>query len=122
MATSPLVNPPANPAALATVLPANRVLAGTRAAPPRPRRFMNVRRPSRPLELVTDLCDFAISAPFREEASWFGASFVFIGFVFVFWFLMFLVGVSSLLVFFGSLAPMMGNQQVIDDEVSYFAA
>ena len=35
---------------------------------------------------------------------------------------MFLVRVSFLLVFFGSLPPMMGNQQVIDDEVSYFAA
>jgi len=35
---------------------------------------------------------------------------------------MFPVGGSSLLVCFGSLPPMMGNQQVIDDEVSYFAA
>ena len=34
---------------------------------------------------------------------------------------MFVVDVSFLLVLFGSLPPMMGNQQVIDDEVSYFA-
>src|SRR6266436_2036053 len=97
MATSPLVSPPPNPAALATGLPDNRVLAGTSAAPPRPSRFINVRRPSRPFELVTDVCDFAVSAPFRAEPSWIGVSCVFIGFVFTFGFSFFYtVGLTNL--------------------------
>jgi len=71
---------------------------------------------------VTGVFDFSISAPFRAEPLSIGASCIFIVFVFVFWVLIFLVGVSSLIVVFGSLPPVMGNQQVIDNKVSYFAA
>src|SRR5882724_1788360 len=121
MATSPLVNPPPNPAALATVLPDKRLEAGS-SAPPRPRRFINVRRPRRSLELVTDVCDFAISAPFRAGPSWIGLFCIFNGFVFDFWFLIFLVGVSPLLALVRFLLRMAGSEEVIDNEISYFAA
>ena len=120
MATSPRDSPPPNPAVLATGLPANRVLAGTSAVPARPSRFINARRPKR--ELGADVCGFEISAPFGTELSWIGVACIFDGFVFDFWFLIFPFGVSSFLVLVGFLLPVTGRQQVIDDEVSYFAA
>jgi len=63
-------------AALATVLPVNRALAGARAAPAGARRFINVCRPRSPSQLVADGCGFAAFAPFRAEAK--GLSCIFI--------------------------------------------
>src|SRR5882762_8352379 len=105
MATSPRDSPPPNPAALATLLPANRVLAGTRAVPARPRRFINVRRPRRPLGSEIGACEFGISAPFRAEPSWIGVSCIFNGFVFDLCFFIFLLGVLSLVVLVRSPFP-----------------
>jgi len=71
---------------------------------------------------VTDVCDFAISAPFRAGPSWIGLFCIFNGFVFDFWFLIFLVGVSPLLALVRFLLRMAGSEEVIDNEISYFAA
>src|SRR6266446_4391421 len=90
MATSPRLSPRPNPAALATLLPVNRVLAGTNAVPARPTRFINVRRPRSPLRVVIDVCEVAFSALFRAESSRIDLFFILNGFVFNFWFLGFL--------------------------------